>query len=175
MLDGRDVVYLDQVSGDHPVQVRDWTGERIPAHQVSSGLVVLANLPAADVDRYLAGPLPAATEHTTTDPTELRHRLDTIATTGVSWALDEYVSGISSVAAAVFAADGHVVAAVHVHGPSYRFPEPSATDRIEALVAETARRISARLRGPLTAGPLTSGFVDPLAPSVLGPLDTVAS
>src|SRR5262245_51701925 len=42
VLDGRQVHYLDQVDGRHAVQVHDWTGERVPAHLVPSGLVLLA-------------------------------------------------------------------------------------------------------------------------------------
>ena len=45
VLDGHDVLYLDHVEADHPVQVRDWTGERLPAHLVSSGFVLLAGAP----------------------------------------------------------------------------------------------------------------------------------
>jgi DNA-binding IclR family transcriptional regulator len=145
VLEGRDVVYLDQVGGDHPVQVRDWTGERIPAHQVSSGLVLLANMDGADLDRYLDGPLPAATGRTTTDPAALRQRLRDIAAVGTAWTIDEYVPGIASAAAAVVGARGRVVAAIHVHGPSYRFPALGAEARVAALLADAARRIGARL------------------------------
>lgn len=147
VLDGRDVVYLDQVSGDHPVQVRDWTGERVPAHQVSSGLVLLAHSSEAELDRYLGGPLPAATERTTTDPDALRRRVRAIATTGVEWAFDEFVPGITSVAAPIFGVGRHAAAALHVHGPSYRFPQPQSADRIAGLVAATATRISTQLVG----------------------------
>ena len=43
VLDGDRVYYLDQVDADHEVQVRDWTGESVDAHVVSSGLVLLAH------------------------------------------------------------------------------------------------------------------------------------
>ncbi len=54
--DGFDMLYLDQVDADNQVQIRDWTGERLPAHTVSSGQVLLA-FGAIDADRYLAQPL----------------------------------------------------------------------------------------------------------------------
>lgn len=151
VLDVRDVVYLDQVSVDNPVQVRDWTGERIAAHMVSSGLVLLAHLSGPELERYLAGPLEPATPRTTTDPGALRRRLATIALRGTEWAYDEFVTGISSVAAPVFGGGAQVVAAVHAHGPSYRFPPSGAADDIAELVAATAGRISARLTGHLDA------------------------
>ena len=80
-----------------------------------------------------------------TEPEQLRKRLATIARDGYVWTFDEYVPGISSVAAPVVRADGRVLAAVHVHGPSYRFPESGRAPAIAELVAEAGRRIGARL------------------------------
>ena len=54
--------------------------------------------------------------------------------------------GISSVAAPVADGSGEVVAAVHLHGPSYRFPAPGDTDALAALVVASAARISESLR-----------------------------
>ncbi len=149
VLDGRDVVYLDQVDADNLVQVRDWTGARIPAHRASSGLVLLAHLPQSERERYLAGPLDAPVPGTTIDADVVRRRLDAVAARGVEWTCEEFVEGISSVAAPVFGAGAEVVAAVHAHGPAYRFPGDGSPDEIAGLVAETARRISARLVGQL--------------------------
>jgi DNA-binding IclR family transcriptional regulator len=140
-----DVVYLDQVNVDNPVQVRDWTGERLRPHLVSSGLVLLAHLAEPERERYLAGPLEAVTPKTTTDPAVLRRRLEEVAERGTAWTVDEFVIGIGSVAAPVTGSGGHVVAAVHVHGPSYRFPPPGAEDQVAGVVAGAAERISTRL------------------------------
>ena len=67
--DGWTVHYVDQVEppNPNPVQVRDWTGTRIPLHAVSSGQVFLAQLPAPMLARYLAEPLEAFTPRTLTD------------------------------------------------------------------------------------------------------------
>lgn len=151
VLDVRDVVYLDQVNVDNPVQLRDWTGERIAAHMASSGLVLLAHLSERELDRYLEGPLEAATPLTTTDPLALRGRLQAIAERGTEWIFDEFANGISSVAAPVFGAGGRVVAALHAHGPSYRFPGTATSDDIAGIVAAAAQRISTRLVGHVPA------------------------
>jgi DNA-binding IclR family transcriptional regulator len=42
--------------------------------------------------------------------------------------------------------DGEIVAAVHLHGPSYRFPADGADAEIAGHVVEAARRVSGRLR-----------------------------
>ena len=145
--DGGDMHYVDQVEAPNPVQVRDWTGTRIPMHTVSSGLVVLANLSAPALARFLDGPLERFTDHTETSAERLRGRLVGIRRDGVAWAREEYAEGITSVAAPIADADREVVAAVHVHGPSYRFPAAGSEPAVAAAVIEAAARIGARLRG----------------------------
>lgn len=147
VLDGPAVYYLDQVDGDHQVQVRDWTGETVDAHVVSAGLVLLAHAPEAMREAYLERPLEAWTDHTVTDPVLLRHRLDDVRRAGFAWVFEEMSEGLNSVAAPVFNPSGTVIAAVSAHGPSYRFPAPGASASIAAFVVETASRISDRLAG----------------------------
>ena len=53
--------------------------------------------------------------------------------------------GLNSVAAPVVNAGGTVVAAVHAHGPSYRFPAPGASAAVAAAVVAAAQRVSERL------------------------------
>ena len=43
------------------------------------------------------------------------------------WTTGEFDDGITSVAAPVVGPSGAVVAAMHCHGPSYRFPRRRAT------------------------------------------------
>ena len=142
----REVHYIDQVDTPNPVGIRDWSGSRVPLHAVSSGLVFLAHRPAAAVERYLAQPLLALTPRTTTDPAVLRERLRAVALAGFAWVRDEFAEGISSVAAGIADATGEVVAAVHVHGPSYRFPPPGRDAALGLHVATTANRIARTIR-----------------------------
>jgi IclR family acetate operon transcriptional repressor len=144
--DGWTVHYVDQVDSPNPVQVRDWTGTRIALHAVSSGQVFLAHLPAPTLSRYLAEPLEAFTPRTLTDAGSLLERLRDVRRDGHAWVREEYAIGITSVAAPVADARGEVVAAVHVHGPSYRFPAPGTEDAIATAVRAAAARIGARLR-----------------------------
>ena len=146
--DGWTVQYVDQVEppNPNPVQVRDWTGTRIPLHAVSSGQVFLAQFPAPVFARYLAEPLEAFTPRTLTDAPALMERLREVRQNGHAWVRDEYADGITSVAAPIADARAEIVAAVHVHGPSYRFPANGDADRIAAAVRTAAARIGARLR-----------------------------
>jgi len=143
--DGNEIHYVDQVESDNPVQVRDWTGTRAPLHAVPSGLVLLAEWPTDALDAYLAGALVALTRRTVTDPDELRGRLAEVRGHGHAWGLEEFAEGIDSVAAPIRDARGNAIAAVHVHGPSYRFPAPRSEARVAAAVRAAAREISERL------------------------------
>jgi DNA-binding IclR family transcriptional regulator len=138
--DGFDILYLDQVDADNQVQVRDWTGERLRAHTVSSGQVLLA-FGAIDAESYLAQPLERTASGTLTDADAIRTRLDHVATNGFAWAFEEFLDGLNSVAAPVRDAVGRVVGAIHAHGPAYRFPGEIDADEMGRMVAMTAERI----------------------------------
>lgn len=144
--DGLAVHYIDQVDSPKAVVVRDWTGTRLPLHPVSSGRVFLAAMPPAERDAALRGPLERFTPATVVDPAALRGLLRDAVRHGAAWTADEYAEGITSVAAPVVDGVGEVVAAIHVHGPSYRFPGDVPPDRIEAALRAAAARVSARLR-----------------------------
>jgi IclR family transcriptional regulator, acetate operon repressor len=144
VLDHGDTLYLDQCSADAAVQLRDWTGERAPPHTVSSGLVLLAHASPDECQRVLAGPLVRLTSRTMVAPAKLRRRLAAVAVQGSEWVYGEFAEDINSVAAPVFGSDGAVVAALHVHGPSYRFPGKRDPAPIAAAVAAAAQRMSAR-------------------------------
>jgi DNA-binding IclR family transcriptional regulator len=144
--DGFVVHYVDQVETTHQVLVRDWTGTRLPMHAVSSGQVFLAHLAPSIVDRLLAHPLERFTPRTVVQPARLRDRFRQIQIDGYAWTQDEFAEGLNSVAAPIAGAAGEVTAAVHVHGPSYRFPPPGAETTIALHVLAAAARISTRLR-----------------------------
>ena len=140
------VHYIEQVSSPKPVSVRDWTGTRIPMHAVSSGQVLLAFASPVFVQRYLGRPMERFTERTIVTAGDLLERMRTIRHDGFGWALEEFDEGIASIAAPVADASGEVVAAVHVHGPSYRFPAPGSEGAVAERVVSAAARIASGLR-----------------------------
>jgi len=147
--DGFVAHYIDQVDTAHQVLVRDWTGTRLPMHAVSSGQVFLAHMAPSAVERLLAEPLERFTPRTLVEPAALRERFRGIQLDGYVWGRDEFAEGINSVAAPIADAAGDVSAAVHVHGPAYRFPRPGDEQEIARQVMAAAALISGRLRqGP---------------------------
>jgi DNA-binding IclR family transcriptional regulator len=145
--DGTAVHYVDQVDTTHQVQVRDWTGTRAPMHAVSSGQVFLAHYGEAALERYLAQPRIAFTSATLVDSAALRARLRRAQVDGYAWVREEFAEGLNSVAAGVAGIDGEIVAAVHIHGPAYRFPPAEAEEPIASRVVTAAALVSTRLRG----------------------------
>lgn len=145
--DRGEVYYLDQTESQSEVQVRDWTGERIPLHVVSSGLAILAYMPPAEREEYLAGPLEPYTARTMIEPDAIRTRLEQIRSIGYVWVYGEFVEDLHSVAAAVLRPDGEPLAALHVHGPAYRFPDPDRAHDFGMAVARAAESLAAQLIG----------------------------
>jgi IclR family transcriptional regulator, KDG regulon repressor len=142
---GSEVHYIDQVESRNPVQVRDWTGTRVPLHAVPSGLVLLAYSTEEYQRAYLARDLVAFTHRTVTDSSRIAERLQRIRADGFAWVHEEFSDGINSVAAPIFDTVGAVIGAVHAHGPAYRFPKPNEELSVAAEIVGSARRISAAL------------------------------
>lgn len=143
--DGYEVLYVDQVECAHPVQVRDWTGSRAPMHATPSGLVLLADWPSDAVEGYVARGLASLTPRTIVDPEDLRGRLENVRRDGYAWGREEFVVGINSVAAPVRDARGHALAALHIHGPAYRFPAAGAEEWVAEAIVAAARAVSRQL------------------------------
>jgi DNA-binding IclR family transcriptional regulator len=113
---------------------------------VSSGQVLLAHAAPTFVQRYLGRPMEPFTPRTLVTADSLLERMRAIRRDGYTWALEEFDEGISSVAAPVADANGEVVAAIHLHGPSYRFPATGDEGLLAEMVVASAARISESLR-----------------------------
>jgi DNA-binding IclR family transcriptional regulator len=143
--DGRDMYYLDHADATTEIQVRNWTGESCPIHTVPSGLVVMAYWPDKKLDAFLRSDLTRTTAWTITDPDEIRARLEQARSLGYMWVYEEFAEGINSVAAPIFEADGSVEAAVHIHGPAYRFPDPDRSHDLGIMIIDAATSIAEHL------------------------------
>jgi len=153
VLDGADIVYVARVPTRRIMNVTITIGTRFPAHATSMGRVLLAHLPAAQLDAFLAN-LHAEhrTDRTVTDPAALRAALDEVRQQG--WALvdQELEVGLRSIAAPVHARDGTVIAAVNVaSSASTASAERLREEFLPALLA-TAERIDRSIRLGSAAG-----------------------
>jgi DNA-binding IclR family transcriptional regulator len=83
-----------------------------PAHCTSSGKILLAHTPLANVDH----PLVAFTDRTITDPAVLARELEQARREGVAASTGEYVAGIGSLAVPVFGTGTRLIGALVVCG-----------------------------------------------------------
>ena len=115
VLDGDEIVYIARVPTKRIMTISLALGSRLPAAVTSMGRVLLAELPAAELDTFLARvPLTARTERTITDPSRLRLALDEGRRQG--WVLldQELEDGVRSIATALRDRQGRSVAAINV-------------------------------------------------------------
>jgi len=144
VLDGDEIVPVEQASGSTSVVSVSWLGTRSPAHCAASGKVILAFGPEAVRSRFLAGPLERRTSRTIVDRAQLESQLDSALSAGYASTTEELEVGLSAIAAPVRAPGGDVVAALDVSGPAHRFGDDSVREMV-ARTREAADELSRRL------------------------------
>jgi IclR family transcriptional regulator, acetate operon repressor len=145
VLDGADVVYLEQVAGRPSVLGVNWLGRRTPLHATAAGKVLLAFMPDRLRKEHLLPRLDRLTPQTVTDPGLLEDQMAVIRRDGYGWTVEELELGLNAVAAAVRSGDGDVVAAVSVSGPASQIP-PEDIEALGEMTRAAADDISRRLR-----------------------------
>lgn len=115
VLDGDTVVYVDRVKAPRMMTVNIAIGTRLPAYAMSSGRVLLSDLPddrlAAFLDGLRAEPI---TGYTRTARAELASMVERAGRDGYAIADQELDPALRSVAAPVRGPDGRAVGAVNV-------------------------------------------------------------
>ena len=120
-LDGEDIVYIARTQVNRVMAVDLHIGSRLPAYCTSMGRVLLAYLPAEQLEQYLAKVV--LTPHTTrtiTSVEKLRLALRNVRRNGYALVDQEYEVGLRSLAVPVYAASGRVVATVNLSGNAPR-------------------------------------------------------
>jgi IclR family acetate operon transcriptional repressor len=144
ILQGDQVVNIDQIAAPNLVVNVNWVGKQTPLHATSNGKVLLARLPEDERRRLLSRALPRLTPRTITDPRILEKQLRRVVEEGYAFTLEELEVGLNAVAAPVFAADGRVLAAVSVAGPAYRVT-PQRLTELGEMTKDAGEAISRRL------------------------------
>nr|WP_216364693.1 IclR family transcriptional regulator C-terminal domain-containing protein [Zafaria cholistanensis] len=118
VLEGDEAVVVERLSAKHAVGVVSRVGGRLPLHASGVGKVLLAHAGQQEIDRVLAKPLAKLTPASITDPYALARELADVRTQGFAMVREETSAGADSVAAAVTAPTGEVIAALSVVVPS---------------------------------------------------------
>ncbi len=146
ILDRGDIVYVVRVPGPALMTISVNIGARRPAHATAMGRVLLANLPPADLDNYLAkAPLRPLLPRTITDPRALRAELETVRRTGYALVNQELEEGLVAIAAPIRDRSGRTRAAINL---STHVGRKSVDDmrRFAPLLQQTAVDIELGLR-----------------------------
>ena len=138
VLDGREALYIEKISGRRAANLVSRRGGRLPLHATGVGKVLLAYAPEDLVSEVLSSDLTRYTPHTIVAPGQLRRKLSQVRRTGVAFAVEELSVGSLSVAAPIFLAPDSVVAALAVVVRSNR----KDIQRLAPAVRATANSLS---------------------------------
>jgi DNA-binding IclR family transcriptional regulator len=121
-----------------------WVGRRTPLHATSTGKILLAWLPAAEIRALLSHPLERYTPNTITSMEVLERELERVRAAGYAVGREEYEVGLNAIAAPVRDVSGGVIAALSVSSPAYRLA-PESFETAAAELVEAAAAVSGQL------------------------------
>ncbi|MCE1179516.1 MAG: helix-turn-helix domain-containing protein [Micrococcales bacterium] len=151
VLDGDDIVYVARIHTQRIMSVGIPIGTRFPAYATSMGRVLLAALPQAELDDYLARvDLAPLTPLTVRDTESLRRELRRVGDQRYAVVDQELETGLRAVAVPVTDTRGRVVAAINV---SMRVaPDGTGSHQTDEVVA-AARHTAGAIGGELAHSP----------------------
>jgi IclR family pca regulon transcriptional regulator len=150
VLDLPDVVYVARAQTSRIMTIALAVGTRLPAYATSMGRVLLASLPAKELDAYMAETdFDRLTGHTVTGKAALRRVLRTVAEQGFALIDQELELGVRSAAAPVHDADGKVIAAINVSAHASRVTLQELRSHFLPVLLRAAEEIDRDLRSRL--------------------------
>jgi IclR family pca regulon transcriptional regulator len=148
VLENEDVVYVASATPpDRYVSISVTVGSRAPAHAVSTGRVLLSNLPEKDLLDYLDKvELEKLTPNTVTSKVKLRGLVDDTRLKGYSIVDQELEIGLRSISVPIRDKSGTVVAALNVACPSSRITPEDMHAHILLELQSASQDITANLQ-----------------------------
>jgi DNA-binding IclR family transcriptional regulator len=157
----KSITYVDSIDSPHAVRYSVPIGGVRPLYCTAAGRILLAFADEEFQEEYLrTTKLEAQTERTLTTRKGLRAELDKVVRTRVSVSIGEMFPESAAIAAPIFGANGKLVAAMAIGGPSQRLqPKLDVLMPIIADVATRASGIAARgtIPGEIQLDPPLSG------------------
>ncbi|WP_121743426.1 IclR family transcriptional regulator [Natronorubrum halophilum] len=135
-------VYVHRETSEHGVETDSNIGERVPLHATAAGKAILSALPAAYAESVLEDlEFERFTEHTITDPDELREELQAGRERNYVFNDEESTKGLSAVGVPVLEQSGAVLGAISVSGPTHRMNGDWFTEEIPLILLGTANEL----------------------------------
>lgn len=113
-------VHLYCSYGKNAVQTNVWIGRHFPLHISAAGKAILAHLPEERRESILRNDLVAFTDHTITDPDELRDELAEIRENKYAINQQESTRGLRAVGVPIEHEREGVIGAISISGPIHR-------------------------------------------------------
>jgi DNA-binding IclR family transcriptional regulator len=122
VLRGAHVIVVEELTGDYLLNSSSNVGTIWPAHCTSTGKLLLAALPPAELGELLANGLSGCGPRSITDAAALRGELHAALARGYATSYEELEAHLHAVGAPIYDHQGRIVAAVSVSGPAARMP-----------------------------------------------------
>jgi DNA-binding IclR family transcriptional regulator len=149
LLEGTHILFLDSVESPRAVRVGSRTGMTMPAHCTAAGKAILAALPPAALEEYLAALPDGLTPNSIEDPGAIRAEIARTAERGWATNYEESEDGLSAVAVALPEPSGTVRSSITVSLPAERL-KPDGAPGIAEAATRSAQAIGARLLRAVT-------------------------
>lgn len=144
VLEGNGARFLDCVECAHVLRVGSRVGMLLPAHCISGGKALLAELPVEQLEALYPRDLPSSPGGAPVARAALRHQLAAVRRRGYATNLEESERGIHAVGACVRDRSGRAVAALAVAAPTARCPR-SRLPELAAVVRRVAESATVTL------------------------------
>lgn len=126
-------VCLERVETSQPLRLSVTPGRQLPLHAGASQKVLMAYVDPEALDRALAHPLELLCHNTMTDPELLREELARIRDAGWASSFEETNLGVWGLAVPILDANGSIVCAIGIAGPSARLAQERISDLIHRI------------------------------------------
>jgi len=136
-------IYLHRAHGENAVKTDSYIGQQIHLHNTALGKAILAYLPEERVDEIIdQHGLPRSTENTITDRDALFDELERVRERdGIAFNKEEQLRGVRAVGAPVQDANGTVIGALSVSGPTHRMKGARLNEEMPDMVLGTANEL----------------------------------
>ena len=147
VLDGDSVIYVARATSNRFMNVGITIGSRVPAHCVSTGRVLLAALPPAQLHAVLErANFPRFTPNTVVSKTKLRGLIEEVRLQGWSVVDQELEVGLRSLSVPIRDRAGATIAALNVCCPSLRITPEDMRTRVLMALMDASNRITRALQ-----------------------------
>lgn len=146
ILSGPNALFIAQASGNARLSASSSIGDAFPLYCTANGKALLSCVPKTQQIKLVPEPIPALTEHTLDDPTEVFAQARLARSTGLAYDFEEHTEDVCAIATAFIDAHGRPHA-LSIPMPKSRFER--SRSKIEANLLAYRDRLIGILGGSL--------------------------